>query len=185
MAGTDCEIDDVHVSKSPAVPAPPVKFQIRLLDYQGKAMANRNCTLDWNKLNLKAVSDGDGVVQFSVPAPRPNQPMTLSGTLHVEAFPSAPTLDINVVMLSALKPADTAEGAKVRLANLGYREDLNSTSSQFGASDTRALQRFRFANKIYDPKTLLPTGPETPPVDPATKARLEQAHDTRGPLLAP
>ena len=189
MGRTNCEIDDIKVPKNPAVPIARVKFEIRLLNYRGKPMAGANCVLDWTTPktgaeHLKGVTDGDGVVRFAVPTPAATR--VHSGTLKVEVFPSAPPLELNVVLLGTIRPTDDPEGVKVRLNNLGYTEDLTAAlGSTFQQPFVRALERFRFANKIFDPKTLAPIGPAAPPLEPATKDRLEQAHDTRGPLLVP
>ena len=88
-------------------------------------------------------------------------------------------------MLLQLLPGDQAEGAKVRLNNLGYSSGTGFSGSAFRDQDVRALDRFRFANKIFDPKTMAPTGPDAPPFDAPTRDRIEDAHDKGGPFLVP
>jgi hypothetical protein len=176
--------DDSRVVKAPAVPPPRNPFEIRFLDYHGRPMAGMKCTLDWGKEKaLPGTTDGDGVVKFSVPTYGSTH--TLSGTIHIELFAGRPPINFEVVMLLQMPPGDQAEGAKVRLNNLGYGFGAKWSGASFGDQAVRALDRFRFANKIMDPKTLLPTGPAAAPFDAPTKNRIEQAHDTRGPLIAP
>jgi hypothetical protein len=173
--------DDLRVPKAPGVPLPRTPFEIRFLDYAGKPMANMKCTLDWRAEKLPGVTDANGVVKFRVPTTG-----TTFGTLHTEAFAGQPPQDINVVMQLPLTGGETASGAKFRLANLGYLESTKATSDQtFGAEAVRALDRFRFAQRIVDAKTLVPTGPAAPPFDAATKARLEAVHDTLAAFVAP
>jgi hypothetical protein len=176
--------DDIKVPKAPAVPPPNNPFWIRFLDYHGKPMSGIACTLDWGKQNgIPGTTDGDGVVKFSVPTFGSTH--TLSGTIHLQLFPGKPTIDFDVVMLVQLLPADQPEGMKVRLSNLGYSSNTGWSGANFGAPAVRALDRFRFANKIMDPKTLQPTGPVAAPFDGTTKARIEEAHDGRGPFIVP
>jgi hypothetical protein len=175
---------DLNVPKSPGVPLPRVPFEMRFIDYEGNVLSARKCVLDWRAEKLPGVTDSDGVVKFTVPTF--GSTGSLSGVIHLEVFVGQPPIDIEVVMLLRMPAADDAAGAKARLGNLGY---LDSAKAQGGATFTaehvRALDRFRFAHKIIDAKTLVPTGPTAAPFDAATKDRLEKVHDTRAAFVAP
>ena len=89
-------------------------------------------------------------------------------------------------MLLQMPPADQAAGLKARLSNLGYLDSARGQGgATFGDPDLRALDRFRFAHRIVDAKTLLPTGATAAPFDAATKDRIEKIHDTRSPFVTP
>ena len=173
--------DDLRVFKSPGVPQPRVPFEMRFLDYQGKPVANRKCTLTWRTEKIPGTTDGDGVVRFTVPTF--GSTGTLQGDIEIELFAGQPPVKMDVVMLLQMPAADQAAGLKARLANLGY---LDAAKGQGGATlsaeHVRALDRFRFAHKLVDPKTLLPAGPVAAPFDAATKDKLEKVHDTRAPF---
>ena len=63
---------------------------------------------------------------------------------------------------------DPDEGFTFRLGNLGYLDSSKTGGgATFGVEAQRALDRFRFAQKLVDAKTLAPTGPMAPPSVPA------------------
>lgn len=176
--------DDLRVPKSPGVPLPRVPFEIRFIDVNGRAMANMKCTLFWRKEKLPGTTDADGVVKFNVPTF--GSTGDLFGDIEIEMFANQPPIKIGVVMLLSMPPADKAEGLKPRLGNLGYLDSARAQGgASFGAQETRALDRFRFAHRIVDAKTLQPSGPVAAPFDAATKDRIEKVHDTRAPFVAP
>jgi len=176
--------DDLRVPKSPAVGLPRVPFEIRFLDVNGRAMANMKCTLFWRQEKLPGTTDADGVVKFSVPTFGSTR--DLFGDIEIEMFPNRPPAKIGVVMLLTMPAADTAEGLKPRLGNLGYLDSAKSQGgASFGAPEARALDRFRFAHRLVDAKTLQPSGPTAAPFDAATKDRIEKVHDTRALFAAP
>lgn len=73
----------------------------------------------------------------------------------------------------------------MRLSNLGFLALTSLTSNPPNDAEKRALERFRFAHKLIDPKTLLPVGADAPPFDAATVDRLQKVHDTRAPYPPP
>jgi hypothetical protein len=177
--------------KLPAVPLAQNPFSIRFLDYNGRPMAGMKCMLDWGPQTgakgIPGTTDAHGIVKFTVPTHAATR--RLAGVIHIEAFPGAKVLDFDVIMLAQLPAGDQAQGVKPRLANLGYlMENPKGTTlsgADFADAAIRALERFRFANKIIDAKTLQSSGPTAAPFDAATKSRIEDAHDGKGPLIAP
>jgi hypothetical protein len=173
--------ENLQAVKAPAVPLPRNPFSIRFLDCHGVAMAGMKCILDWRQEKIPGTTDKEGIVKFTVPTHKST--FAVSGTIHIEAFPGAAPLEFEVVMLSQMRPATEAEGAKARLFNLGYLPDVSHVlGPSFKDEEVRALDRFRFANRIVDTKTLAPLGPIAPPFEAATAERLENAHEGRGPL---
>ena len=174
---------DTDAAVSGVLKVPSAKFEIRFLDYKGSPLAGKKCVLDWGSQKLPGTTDGSGVVKFSVPSYGSTH--RLSGIIHVEVFAGQPPLDMEVVMMLQLPPGDQAQGVKLRLNNLGYLSGTGVAAPAFSDQDVRALDRFRFANKIFDPKTMVPQGPDAPPFDAPTKDRIEDAHDKGGPLMKP
>jgi hypothetical protein len=176
--------DDLRVPKSPGVPLARVPFRVRFLDYDGKPLAGKKCTLDWRAEKLPGTTDADGVVQFKVPTF--GSTGTLNGVIHIEVFTGQAPLDVNVVMLLQMPPANDVAGLEARLANLGYLDQAKVQGGPpMNSQGLRALDRFRFAHKLIDAKTLQPVGPTAPPFDAATKDRIEKVHDTVTPFVVP
>lgn len=108
----------------------PDVLRLQVLDEKGRGLANREYTLDIDGQQIKGTTDGDGVVEQPVP------PNARSGKLTLADWPVEYTLN-----LGHLSPADTPDGAKMRLANLGY--DVGSTDGDFDEKSTLALERFQ------------------------------------------
>jgi N-acetylmuramoyl-L-alanine amidase len=86
----------------------PLKVRAKLLNPFGKPIANGTGTLVIDGAEEPATSDGDGVVDCSVPRTARSAEVHMNGAIFRLA-------------VGHLDPADTSSGAAARLGNLGYR----------------------------------------------------------------
>jgi hypothetical protein len=155
-------------------------FDIRIVDVHGQALAGVECDVDSESKTLLSgvTADANGVLHIAVPATK-----LLFLSVHVSKDELL-TMRLDV---SGYGGGETVTGARARLNNLGYLA-LGDEDPIDGPSDdpfTRALDRFRYANRIVDSNDL-PIGPTGEPLDDQTKQRLETAHDdSSGNLIDP
>jgi len=91
------------------VPAQPLKLRIALTDFDNQPMPGVDCELEVEGKKSPVTSDGDGVVEVTVPKHAQN------GVLRV------PDLDIEIpLQIGYLDPEDQDPGWKARIVNLGY-----------------------------------------------------------------
>jgi hypothetical protein len=159
-----------------AVPS-TARIRLRLLDINGKALAGKNCVVDWGGTSITATTDSDGVLQVDVST------RYVQGYLTVDLFRNAVNNPQIGLILKTAWTADSVEGMKRRLNNLGYLALDSATIGTMDKPALRALDRFRFDNGLVD-ATGLPVGPTAPPFDAATIARIQNAHDTIGNLVS-
>lgn len=150
---------------------------MRLLDINGNPLSGKNCTLDWTGAITKGTTDGSGVFEANVASRDKN------GDLTVELFKDTNKNPVIHVILKPPVAADQVEGLKRRLNNLGYLALGGSAVGGMDDPGVRALDRFRFTNGIVNADGTA-KGPKAAPFDPETKNRIENAHDTLGPLEA-
>lgn len=171
------------MSKTPAKP-PSVRLTIRLLNEKGEPLAiPSGLNLRWGQSVYAVKTNADGYLVADsagagdppgVPVPHPPEEGELE--FRNQSAPGAGKPFRIKVYLASYGAADTPEGANARLNNLGYLALNEPPATALMAMDDAsngALARFRAANEID----------ATGAVDAATRARLEDAHDTgTGPL---
>jgi len=108
----------------------PDKLRLQILTENGDPVANRPYVLDLDGALFNGSTDGDGVIERAVP------PDAKRAKLTLENWP----LEYNL-NLGHLAPADTLEGAQMRLNNLGY--DCESTGGRLDEPTAKALRRFQ------------------------------------------
>ena len=120
-------------------------------------------------------TNGDGIVEADVPS------SIKKGSMSVAVLGSGNSVELELEV-DDFGAGDTPPGMRARLINLGYMPRLDIRKAAIDEQDTQARARFRSATRIVDAAGI-PTGPTGLP-DAATKARLEDAHDTdRGKLV--
>jgi N-acetylmuramoyl-L-alanine amidase len=141
-------MDARHVFRRKGVPA---QFRVKLL-IEDEPVANQPYVLRVDGSSIFGVTDGDGVVLESI------SPAARRAVLTIGEGEDATEYSFS---LGGLDPADTPEGARQRLFNLGY--DAGDTDEEL-ADGLRELQ---------GAEGLAPSGE----LDAATVARLTALHD--------
>lgn len=141
-------MDACHVFRRKGVPA---QFRVKLLD-EDEAIANEPYILRVDGSSISGVTDADGVVLETISPAAQHAVLTIGEGEDATEYSFA---------LGGLDPADTPEGARQRLFNLGY--DAGETEAEL-ADGLRELQ---------GAEGLTPTGE----LDAATVARLSALHD--------
>jgi peptidoglycan hydrolase-like protein with peptidoglycan-binding domain len=147
-----------------------VRLKLRFIDRNGAPLQNEGIEVDWaNTLIHPPPTDENGMVEFDVPAAALAGAVTFTDLFTNEKFDMALTLD-------ALGAADQPAGARSRLTNLAYMSlpPAAVLTAPLDEPTKQAIGRFQTANHILG-ATHAPTGV----VDGVTKARLEEAHDTK------
>jgi hypothetical protein len=165
------------------VPVAPkrINLQLKMLDIEGKPLSAAPCQLDYGPPEhaqfRELTTDSDGMLKFWIPAGPAGRPAFLTFFPGDELV----TMELEVTDFGE---AHTVSGARARLNNLGYMALRDSERVDAAIDDklTRALDRFRFVNRIVDANHL-PKGSMTAPFDQQTADRLSDAHDGGGPLL--
>jgi len=97
----------VDQSAEVVVQREPLLLRVKAFDYFGKPIANETGTLTIGDNELAASSDGDGLVEVTVPR------VTKRAELRLADF-------VFVLEVGSLEPVDELAGARARLNNLGF-----------------------------------------------------------------
>ena len=165
------------MANATAVPG-KVKLLLRLLDINGNPFVNTECVLEWGGLEdtLTSTTNGAGLLMADVPSE------AIQFLLTVKLFTVEASNPQFTVYMQPSVNADQVIGMKRRLNNLGYLAlDPKPRVGDMDEVALRALKRFRCANGILDALSK-PTGATAAPFEAQTQQRIENAHDTLGPL---
>jgi hypothetical protein len=136
----------------------PLKLRLVLRDLNFEPIANRKCSLFLDGVKHDLVSDGDGLVEVTLP------PATKAAQLVFGAPPQ--TLELPL-LVGHLDPVDTPTGQKARLNNLGYF--AGSLAKEDEALFKSAVEEFQLERMGGGAAVDGKCGPKT-------QAKLKEAH---------
>ena len=143
------------------VRAPPTRLRLVLKDDEGHPLANKKYELRAGRRMVEGTTDGDGLVDQSIPAEARQGELRLflgepGETEHGYVFQ---------LELGSLGPAEGVRGAQARLENLGY--DCGGVTGTMDEQTAEAIAAFQEKHKLQATGTL----------DETTMTKLREQHD--------